>query len=285
MPKQYGSAGPRLIYPESCDSASLASCEPLAQLLFDRLLVQSDDQGRMPGDALQIKARCMPRIVEATPRRIEKWLGQLVAHGLVRLYGDIDYRLIQIEAWWKHQGSMRRAYPSRWPAPAGWEDRVYGLPKTPDIAADEQQSAGNVRAKRPANTAPASASASAITNASASADASAADDVDAADTYWSLTGRYPTDKLLRWIDEAAERFGHDSLSKWLAAEHRADGSPATLMGRAVDRCRAQERELDRKEREDEKRRLAEKRSRPRVVEQWREEYRRAIEERYGRDAA
>jgi hypothetical protein len=71
----------------------------------------------------------------------------------------------QFVTWWKRQSGQRRAYPSRWPAPPGWDqDRTYGLPKdeSPGARANPNRdrdagtpraerghSAGKVRADRP----------------------------------------------------------------------------------------------------------------------------------------
>lgn len=116
------------------------------------------------------------------------------------------------------------------------------------------------------------------------ADNARADDDDPAITYWRLTGRFPTDKALAWIDDLTGRFGALAVIKALATAFIADPSTSTLMGRAQDRLRAEARELDRKEREAEEARLREKRAKPRVLEPWQEEFRRRIQEQYG-DAA
>ena len=108
---------------------------------------------------------------------------------------------------------------------------------------------------------------------------------DPADSYWSLTGKYPTDKTLNWIDEMATRFGTEAVTRAMAQAFTADRTIATLLGRTQDILRSEARELDRREREDEQRRLREKRAEPRVEEPWRIEQRKAYLERYGPDAA
>lgn len=127
MPRRYGTAGPRAIYPSSCISPSLAACDPLAQLLFDRMLTQADDQGRLVGDPRVVKTLCMPLIDAATPRAIEKWLGQLAAQGMVTRYKAAGVALVQFVNWWDHQAGMKKSFPSRYPAPDGWTDRIRGL--------------------------------------------------------------------------------------------------------------------------------------------------------------
>lgn len=88
---------------------------------------------------------------------------------------------------------------------------------------------------------------------------------DPADVYWSLTGRYPTDKVLSWVDDLAAKYGSAETIRALAGAHQQDGHTNTLLGRAQDVLRAEARALDRKEQEDERRRLREKRAVPRVA--------------------
>jgi len=164
MPKQYGTPGPRAIYPDVCTSPNLAACDPLAQLLFDRLLVLADDQGRVQTGAEWVKANAFPFVSEATIRRIRQWIGQLSDNDLLVTYTAGNVELGQFRTWWSKQQGQRRAYPSRWPAPPGWtQDRTYGLPRdespgarnAPDrvngagnVPATSAQSAGKVRADR-----------------------------------------------------------------------------------------------------------------------------------------
>lgn len=109
---------------------------------------------------------------------------------------------------------------------------------------------------------------------------------DPADIYWGLTGRFPTQKALGWIDSLASEYGAETTSRALAAAHIEDSSAQTLLGRTSDRLRADARKLSLKDREAEAARLAELRSKPRVEEAWRAEFRAAIEKQYrDRDAA
>jgi hypothetical protein len=184
MPKAYGTPGPRVLYPDCCTSQSLAECSMGAQLLFDRLIVQSDDQGRQQADPPIIKAVCFPYFPEATPRRISVWLAELEKAGMVVLYSVGKAALVQLRGWWTYQSGMRRAYPSRWGAPPDWSDRVFGVGKSEqddgNLPAERGQPAGN-----PPRTAPdfpphaRGSGASAYASAGASAgNAPAADDPD-----------------------------------------------------------------------------------------------------------
>lgn len=104
---------------------------------------------------------------------------------------------------------------------------------------------------------------------------------DPADAYWSLTGKYPTDKVLSWIDDLTSKFGAEAATRALAQAHIADGTTSTLLGRAQDQLRSDARGLDRKEQEAEKERLREKRAIPKVIPAWEAEFRAALEAKYG----
>jgi hypothetical protein len=109
---------------------------------------------------------------------------------------------------------------------------------------------------------------------------------DAADTYWSLTGKYPAGKALSWIDDLIGQYGSEATTRSLAQAHISDPSTSTLLGRTTDLLRAEARALGRKEREDEQRRLREKRAIPRELPPWEQEFRDAIARQYAsRDAA
>lgn len=103
---------------------------------------------------------------------------------------------------------------------------------------------------------------------------------DPADIYWQLTGKFPKDRALVWIDSMASQYGQEPTTQALVRAHLSDSSVATLLSRTQDLLRAEARKLDVKEREDEARRLAEKRAIPRVEEPWRTEYREAIRKQY-----
>ncbi len=128
MPKQYGGPSPRLMYPAAALSRSLSRCDALAQLLFDRLVTQADDQGRMIADPDVVRGQCLPLVKEATAGKVARWLGQLADQEMILIYEAEGHNLLQILNWWEYQNGMRRAYPSRWEAPPDWDDQVFGLP-------------------------------------------------------------------------------------------------------------------------------------------------------------
>lgn len=122
MSKRYSTAHPRLLYPALATSRKVASCSSESQLLFTRLVVAADDQGRLQGDPALIKAQCMPLIPKATRVALTRWLAELEGQGLITCYEAAGEPLIQIRGWWDHQAGQRWVYPSRWQPPAGWED-------------------------------------------------------------------------------------------------------------------------------------------------------------------
>ena len=122
----------RAIYGSAATSLSLARCCPEAQLLFDRLVALADDQGRLQGGPLLVKAQCMPLIDRATVKAVDRWLGELSDNGMIHRYEAAGQPLIQVVKWWEHQAWMRHIYPSRWAPPEGWEDRHKGAGEPPD---------------------------------------------------------------------------------------------------------------------------------------------------------
>lgn len=126
MPKAYGTAGPRAIYPDMCDSRTLARCGLMANALFPRLIVQADDQGRLHGDSTDMAGLCFPKMPKVH-RDIPKAMDELVAVGAILRYEVDGEPYVQVAGWWDYQAHQRRSYPSRYPAPEGWTDRVYGL--------------------------------------------------------------------------------------------------------------------------------------------------------------
>jgi hypothetical protein len=132
MPKEYSTPGPRAIYPELCDSRSLAKCGIVANALWPRLVVQADDQGRLAGNAIDVLGLCFPKMLDrVTVRQVRTALDEIEVAGMIARYEVDGEPYVQILTWWDWQASMRRAYPSRHPARAGWDDAVYGFEDHP----------------------------------------------------------------------------------------------------------------------------------------------------------
>jgi hypothetical protein len=90
---------------------------------------------------------------------------------------------------------------------------------------------------------------------------------DPANTYWTLTGKYPVGNSLSWIDQLAQAFGPEAVADELAKAFAEDPRASTLIGRAQDRLRAGTR-------------TAPQSKKPRVLEPWQEEQRAAYQAHY-----
>lgn len=88
-------------------------------------------------------------------------------------------------------------------------------------------------------------------------------DPDPADAYWTLTGRYPTDKTLAWIDQLTREYGPLPVIRAVAGAHGSDRSASTLLGRAQDLLRREARALDLASQRAEQERIAAVRAAPR----------------------
>lgn len=86
---------------------------------------------------------------------------------------------------------------------------------------------------------------------------------DPADVVWNLTGRYPTDKAIGWVDDLTSAYGPEAVIRALAIAHQQDRNGSTLFGRTQDLLRAEARALTLKEQATVKAELKERRSAPR----------------------
>jgi hypothetical protein len=102
-------------------------------LLFIHLIVQADDQGRLPGDAVDVRALCLPSTIEeVSVAAVSAALDELEGQRCTQRYTVDSESYLQIPNWWKYQSWLRRAYRSQYPPPVGWEDIVKGVEKPTD---------------------------------------------------------------------------------------------------------------------------------------------------------
>lgn len=237
----------RAIYGSAATSISLARCCPEAQLLFDRLISQADDQGRLQGDPMLVKAACMPLIDRATTRTVERWLAELTEYGMILRYEAEGQLLIQIVKWWEHQDWMRHIYPSRWLPPNGWRhDRTKGSGERQD-AADSRPNVGEVPPDNGA--APAQSEVRVVsesvdvleTNSSRDSDESSLPPPtdfairQVTGTHFDLTRERPNEKAIAMYSDLIDRFGVETVR---AAQYAVGPSKAYgFVGRVKAECK------------------------------------------------
>lgn len=90
---------------------------------------------------------------------------------------------------------------------------------------------------------------------------------DPADILWTLTGRYPIDKALSWIDDLTDEYGSEAVVRCLVEAHRADPSAKTLIGRTQDLLRHGARVLSVAAQKAERQRIEAHRQQPRVTDE------------------
>jgi len=93
-----------------------------AALLYDRLWINCDDQGRISGDPAEIKYATCPNIDHITKEEIPELLKEL-EDGLINVYSTSKTKAIQMLDWWQEQ-RLQWAYPSRYDPPPDWQDRL-----------------------------------------------------------------------------------------------------------------------------------------------------------------
>lgn len=138
----------RLIYPDAAVSRSLARCSVGAQLLFDRLITTSDDQGRQRDGRDVVKVSAFPLMKRVRESDVERWLSELEANDLILRYEAEGESLIQLPGWWRWQ-RLEWARPSRYASPDGWTDREGKRPKEPLRTSPD--SSGTVRQNQKEN--------------------------------------------------------------------------------------------------------------------------------------
>ena len=94
-----------------------------AALLYDRLWINADDQGRLSGNPNEIKYATCPNVDQIAKSEIPELLKEMEEAGLIKLYTTSRQKAIQMLDWWEEQ-KLQWAWPSRYPPPEGWKDRL-----------------------------------------------------------------------------------------------------------------------------------------------------------------
>lgn len=95
----------------------------MACALFPLMWVNCDDQGRLTGDPDEIKYATCPNIDHITKGDIPDLLKELEKQGLIKVYNTSTTQAVQMLDWWEVQ-RLQWAYPSQYPPPEGWQDRL-----------------------------------------------------------------------------------------------------------------------------------------------------------------
>ena len=94
-----------------------------AVALFPLMWANADDQGRLPGDPDEIKYAVCPNIDHITKGDIPDLLKNLEQNDLIKHYNTPKSPAIQLLDWWEVQ-RLQWAWPSEYPPPEGWQDRL-----------------------------------------------------------------------------------------------------------------------------------------------------------------
>ena len=96
-----------------------------AAILYDRMWINADDQGRLSGDPDEIKYSACPNLPEISKDDIPALLQELARTkpGLILVYTTSKAEAIQMLDWWEEQ-KLQWASPSSYNPPAGWVDHI-----------------------------------------------------------------------------------------------------------------------------------------------------------------
>lgn len=92
--------------------------------LFPLMWSNADDQGRLTGDPEEIKYAVCPNIDHITKADTPELLSELANNEFIKVYDTPRGLACQILDWWEVNHKMQWAYPSDYPAPDGWKDRL-----------------------------------------------------------------------------------------------------------------------------------------------------------------
>jgi hypothetical protein len=102
----------RSIKPGVCDNEVLGTADPFYTLLFERLWMIADREGRLEDRPLRIKAQAFPY---RDGLDVEPMLAWLADHGFIARYQVDGKRYIQVLMFWKHQSPHKNEQDSAIP--------------------------------------------------------------------------------------------------------------------------------------------------------------------------
>lgn len=112
------------IYPQSYSTdRRIGRLSIKACALLPLLWANADDQGRLSGEPDEIKYAVCPNIDHITKTDIPEILTELKENQLVSVYDTDKSAALQILDWWDIQ-KPQWAWPSEYPSPNGWKDRL-----------------------------------------------------------------------------------------------------------------------------------------------------------------
>jgi len=94
-----------------------------AQVLYPLMWINADDQGRLSGDPDEIKYAACPSVREILADDIPALLQEMETRGMIKVYSTSKTRATQFLDWWDVQ-KLQWAYPSEYPPPEGWQDKL-----------------------------------------------------------------------------------------------------------------------------------------------------------------
>jgi hypothetical protein len=104
----------RSIKPGICDNEVLGTADPFCTLLFERLWMMADREGRLEDRPLRIKAQAFPYRDGLDVGPLLSWLNE---HGFIQRYTVAGAAYIQVTKFASHQSPHVKEAPSKIPAP------------------------------------------------------------------------------------------------------------------------------------------------------------------------
>lgn len=139
----------RTVKPEFWKSPKAARVSRDARLLFLGLLTEADDEGRLLASPKLLAGALFPHDDDATPKRVERWFGELVVEGMVESY-EVEGVLFAFVVGFSEHQRISHPTASRHPAPSGMQPGLFGNDDangSGTIPAGKEQGTGNREAE------------------------------------------------------------------------------------------------------------------------------------------
>lgn len=137
MPRKRAQFRIRSLHPNLLSSERFSGLSDFAEVLFLRLHLGADDEGRMVGDLGLLKAWLFPLRARTTAEQIDAGLDELQEASLVVRYSDGKRRLLAIVDFVEFQ-KPRHPWPSDYPPPSSAD----GMPRLAGTTTESGVSAG-----------------------------------------------------------------------------------------------------------------------------------------------
>ena len=132
----------RRLYGKICENQELGECSLGANLLFERMLIKTDDEGRYYADSALINKLIFTARMDIKDKQISKWLEELVNKNLIKFYIVSNKKYLFFYNFHKYQQLRKDIKPKIFfpvPSVTDTEQSVTDTEQSVDIRGEEKR--------------------------------------------------------------------------------------------------------------------------------------------------